>query len=171
MKNNDKKKLVNKKDNSLISNKSGIFKTIGIVIGVLALFVLVFFSSTLRTGNGLKPIVIDTNVAEYFELKKGDVPSIILFARNGCDWCSKYKPVIYKISSEYELPIYYVNTQKMTQDEYDSVVFDSPYATSEGGFGTPLTLIVGNNEELGYIDGYEDYNKVIEVFKNSGVIE
>ena len=152
-------------------NKSNIIKIVGIVVGVVALFTLVFFSSTLRDSKALKPIVVDTTVTDYFELKKGDVPSIILFARNGCDWCTKYKPVINKVSSDYNLPIYYVNTQNMTQDEYDSVVADSPYVSSEGGFGTPLTLIVGNNEEIGYIDGYVEYNRVVEILKEKGLIK
>ena len=153
------------------NKKNDIMKTIGIVLGVVGLFALVFFASTLRDDNSIIPTVIDTTVADYFELKKGDVPAIVLFARNGCDWCSKYKPVINKVSFDYNLPIYYVNTQNMTQDEYDSIVIDSPYVSSEGGFGTPLTLIVGNNEEIGYIDGYVEYSRVVEVLKEKGLIE
>ena len=161
----------NKSEKINEENKGKVIKIVGIVVGIVALFTLVFFSSTLRDSEALNPIVVDTTVTEYFELKKGEVPSIILFARNGCDWCAKYKPVINKVSSDYNLPIYYVNTQNMTQDEYNSIVADSPYASSEGGFGTPLTLIVGNNEEIGYIEGYVEYSKVINMLKDKGIIE
>lgn len=152
-------------------NKRNIFKIVGVIIGVVALSILVFVSSSFHEGEKLNPIIIDTTVSEYFELKKGDVPSVILFARPGCSWCTKYKPVINKVSSDYNLPIYYVNTQNMTEDEYNSVVTDSPFVSSQGGFGTPLTLIVGNNEEIGYIDGYVEYSEVVNILKDKSLIQ
>jgi len=154
------------------SKKGDIFKVVGVIIGIVALFALVFFSSTLRDkGEKLNPIVIDTTVSEYFNLKKAEEKVVILFASPDCPWCVKYKPIINKVSSDYELPIYYVNTANMTGDEYSKVVEDSPYMKSEGGFGTPLTLIIGNNEEYASLEGKEDYDDVVKFFKDNGVIE
>lgn len=163
-----------KKTNGIVSEtnkKTDIFKVIGVVLGVVALFALVFFSSTLRDkGEKLEPIIVDTTVSEYFDLKKGTEKVVILFASPECGWCQKYKPIINKVSSDYELPIYYVNTQNMTNDEFEKVVNDSPYMTSKGGFGTPLTLIVGNNEEIAALEGKEEYEEVVKLFKDKGII-
>ena len=169
-----KKEKLNKTTEIVSENKkkSDVIKVVGIVIGIVALFALVFFSSTLRDkGEKLEPIVVDTTVSEYFDLKKADGKSVILFASPDCPWCVKYKPIINKVSSDYDLPVYYVNTANMTNDEYSKIVADSPYMTSEGGFGTPLTLIVGDNEEFGYLDGKREYNDVIKFLKDNGVIE
>ena len=163
-----------KNTNGIVSNnkKSDIFKIVGVVIGVVALFALVFFSSTLRgKGEKLEPIVVDTTVSEYFNLKKGTEKVVILFASPDCPWCVKYKPIINKVSSDYELPIYYVNTANMTKDEFNQVLTDSPHMTSEGGLRTPLTLIVGNNEEIASLEGKQDYEEVVKFFKDNGVIE
>lgn len=169
-----KKENLNK-TNEIVSEtkkKNDVIKVVGIVIGVIALFTLVFFASTLRDkGEKLEPIVVDTTVSEYFDLKKADGKAIILFASPDCPWCVKYKPIINKVSSDYKLPIYYVNTANMTRDEFNQVVADSPYMTSEGGFGTPLTLIVGNNEEVDYLDGKREYSDLVNFLKDNGVIE
>ena len=154
------------------SKKGNVFKVVGIVIGVVALFALVFFSSTLRdNGEKLEPIVVDTTVSEYFNLKKGTEKVVILFASPECQWCQKYKPIINKVSSDYELTIHYVNTANMTRDEFNQVLIDSPHMTSKGGLGTPLTLIVGNNEEIASLEGKEEYEEVVKFFKDNGVIE
>lgn len=156
------------------NNKRGnIIKIVGIVLGVIALFVLVFVSSNMRdNGSETKePIIVNTTVNEYFNLKKGEESVVILFASPNCQWCTKYKPIINKISSDYELPIYYVDTSVMTRDEYMEVVNDSPYMTREGGFGTPLTLIVGNNEEIAALEGKVEYDEVKDLLKENGIIK
>ena len=154
------------------NNKSNIFKVVGIVMGVIALFALVFFSSTLRdNGEKFEPIVVDTTVSEYFDLKKADGKAVILFASPDCPWCVKYKPIITKVSSDYKLSVYYVNTNNMTNEEYDQVYVDSPYITSNKGLGTPLTLVVGNNEEIAALEGKKEYEEVVQFLKDNGVIE
>jgi len=169
----NEKILINSDNNIGEKNKKGgILEIIGVVIGFLALFALVFFSSTMRDKEEkTEPIVIDTTVTEYFDLKKAEDKSVVLFASPDCPWCVKYKPIINKVSSDYELPINYVDTSKMTRDEFTQIVTDSPYMTSKGGFGTPLTLIIGNNQEIAALEGKQDYEEVVKFFKDNGVIE
>lgn len=169
---NKKNENKNLKENSN-DKKVNVIKIVGIVIGVVALFTLVFFTSTQREGKELKDYVTDTTASEYFELKNGSEKAIILLASPSCTWCQKYKPVISKVSADYELPVYYVNTSSLTSDEYDDVYASSPSISSSGSgyIGTPTTLLVQNGEEVDYIEGYVAYSDVVSFLQDNGVIQ
>ena len=89
----------------------------------------------------------------------------------------KYKPIINKVSSDYELPIYYLNVGSLATEDYNSVYASSP-AVNKSGTGyisTPTTLLVSKGEEIDYIEGLgyfleiesdtkENLNKYIKIF-------
>lgn len=164
-------KKINDVKEFIKNKKVDIFKIVGIVLGIVALFVLVFFASMGRDSNQLKHFVSEIGVNEYFDLKSGDDLSVIVFVKNGCGWCTQYKPVIRKVSADYELPIYTINASKFVEDEYTTIVNDSPYMTSKGGLATPLTLVVSGGEEVAYLSGAVEYSELENFLVSNGVIE
>jgi len=174
-KNEEKLKIkkVSKSDDKNKKDKKNIIKTILIIIGIIALCALVFFASTKRESKELITYVEDTTAEQYFALKNGDERVVVLLASPSCYYCQLYKPVINKVSADYELPVYYVNTSELSVDDYNKIYNSSP-SISSGGQGvipTPTTLIVQNGEEIDVISGYVEYNKVVTVLQKNGVIE
>lgn len=152
--------------------KNKIVNVILLVFGIAVLFGLVFFASTTRDSKQSINYVEDITASKYFELKEGNEPAIILLASPSCSWCQKYKPVITKVSGDYELPVYYLNTGALSQDDYNNVYLSSPSisASGQGLIPTPTTLLVKGGEEVDYISGYVEYNDVVNFLINNGVI-
>lgn len=157
-------------------DKTKLMKTIGIIIGIIALCGLVFFASTQRESKELVHYVQDINAQKYFDLKKGEEKAIILLASPSCGWCQRFRPILNQVSADYELPIYYLNTSELG-DDYLTVRSSSPtLSTHFDSYGnpaisTPTTLLVQNGEELDNLDGYVEYDKVIQFLQQNGVIE
>lgn len=157
-------------------NKIKILKIVGIIIGLFALCGLVFFASTQREGKELVHYVKDITAQEYFDLQKGEEKSVILLASPGCGWCQKYRPILTQISSEYELPIYYLNTGELG-DDYLTVRSSSPTLSKQYDtygnpvISTPTTLLVQNGKEIDSIEGYVNADVVVDFLTTNGVIE
>lgn len=152
--------------------KIKIVNTILVIVGIAALFGLVFFASTQRDNKEVISYVENITASKYFELKNGDENAVILLASPSCSWCQKYKPVLTKLSSDYQLPIYYLNTSSLSSDDYNSVYLSSPSISSSGSglIPTPTTLLVKGGEEVDYISGYVEYNTVLNFLNKNGVI-
>ena len=106
---------------------------------------------------------------------KSEEKSIIYVARPGCSWCQKESPIIKRIGGEYNLKIYYLNTDAFwdsnnnTYTESGKKFIDSNEKYKDG-WGTPNTIIVGNGTIIDGEFSYVERDKLIDLFKNNGFI-
>ena len=104
---------------------------------------------------------ITISVDEYLNIMKKSEKSIIYIARPTCSWCQKQLPILKKLMNQYDLKVYYLNTenfydsdkQDYTEEGYKLINSSEKY---KDGFGTPNTIIVQNGTiidgEFGYVE-------------------
>ena len=110
-------------------------KTDFILIGVVVLIiVLSLFSSkgnveledvdyplTLVGEKGLHQITYD----EYAtKVDNGDA-FIVIIERAGCSYCTMYMPIVEEVAKEKKIPIYYIDTDTLTSEEFNKRGYDS----------------------------------------------
>ena len=155
-------------------NKKNVLKGLGIFAIVVLVLGLAFFTSKGEVG-AISGNFINITLDEYLNRLNGEEKSIIYIARPTCSWCQKETPVIKKLIGQYDLKVYYLNTEKF----YDSSIQDY---TEEGyrfmsssekykdGFGTPNTIIVQNGEIVDGAFGYVEAKELKDLLKNNGFI-
>ena len=103
--------------------------------------------------------------------------TIILIGRDDCSHCADYKPLVNQVANQYDLDVWYINTDNLEKDEYvylhDNVsVLKSQY-DSEGnpGIPTPATAIYRKGFEINSILGDVGQKGFLDLLKKSGVVK
>ena len=111
----------------------------------------------------------EVNVSSYLEKYRSDELNIVLIGRTTCPYCQIAEPILQKISKEYNLTIFYLNTDYVTQDEKESLLSSDEFFNSS--FGTPLLMIVGKEEIVDTLEGLADYDQYISFLKKNEFIK
>lgn len=112
---------------------------------------------------GFNEVTID----EYLSLINEDKQNIILIARPTCGYCEKFTPILKQAMDDMNLTINYIDTDKLTQDDWTKFEASLTYLTSEE-WGTPLVLIVKNGEVVADNGGYVELSTIKAFFKANG---
>ncbi len=116
-----------------------------------------------------KKSLIDIDINTYLEYYQQSENKIIFIGRPTCPYCQLAQPIIQKISKDYDLDIYYLNTDKFQNDDESNFVSSNDFLVN--GYGTPLLFIISNNEIVDYVDGATDTAHYIQFFKNNNYIK
>ena len=171
-------------------------KTIGIV-GVVLLVILLIIGSTInpdkeKKNKGLSndPEIIMQNAQEeseeyrnskeqkeftsidinaYIEYLNGEDKKIVLVARPTCHYCQLAEPIIKKAAYDYDIEINYLNTDNFSEE--DGQTFMNSNENFSEGFGTPMLLVVSNNEIKDVVDGLTDYAHYVKFFKENKFVK
>ncbi len=111
----------------------------------------------------------EIDIDEYLDLKAGDEASIIYVARPTCTYCQQMEPIVRNIVYEYGIEINYLNTDEL-DDEGQAALIESDDYFSEG-YGTPLLLIVQDDEIVDIQEGYTDKDTTVSFFADNGFID
>lgn len=111
----------------------------------------------------------DIDIDEYLDLKEGSDTSIIYIARPTCHYCQEMEPIVKNIVYEYGIEVNYLNTDEL-DDEGQSKLIQSDDYFSEG-YGTPLLLVVKDDEIVDIQEGLNDKDTTVNFFKDNGFIE
>ena len=132
-------------------------------------------SSNTDTSNNDSETYPNLTITEYEKFKEvydSNQKSVIVLGQTSCGWCTRYKPVINEIAGEYQIPIYYININTYTSENYQNVVNSlSSYFKEHSSWGTPLTLIIENGSVVAAQSGYADKETTIEFYKANGIIQ
>lgn len=109
------------------------------------------------------------SIDEYLEKLKGEEASVIYIGRPTCGHCVAQKPIMENIAFEYDVTINYLNTDELDEDGINKLVSSNDYFSE--GFGTPLTLIVRNNEIVDKAVGETSKTDMVNMFKNNSIIK
>lgn len=122
-----------------------------------------------------------TTYKEYMKLVDSKKVTMTVFGRNTCSWCNKFKPVYNDVAHEYNLDIYYVDSDSFNSTEYSKILNSDvtiPGKCANGtdvklssGFGTPLTIFTKNGKSIDCISGYTNKEGLIKVLKDVGLIK
>ena len=130
--------------------------------GVLLLIVLALFSTsgnvvledveyplTLAGDVGLHQITY----SQYNEFVDNDDAFILIIERAGCGYCQMYMPIIEEVANEKKIPIYYIDTDTLTSEEFNSLNKSNAYL-KRNNWGTPTTLFMLGDRVLDSIGEY-----------------
>lgn len=109
------------------------------------------------------------DVAKYLEYYAGSEQKLILVGRKGCPYCQIADPILKNLAYQYNIEINYLDTDEFT-DETQTQFIKSDEQFSEG-FGTPLLMIVKDNQIVDLIDGLVDTEHYVEFLTAYGFIQ
>lgn len=111
----------------------------------------------------------EIDIDEYLDLKKGSKASIIYIGRPTCHYCQQMEPIVKNIVYEYGIKVNYLNTDEL-DDEGQADLIESDDYFSEG-YGTPLLLVVKDDEIVDIQEGYTDKDTTVSFLQDNGFIE
>ena len=115
-----------------------------------------------------KKSFLSIDVTKYLEFYSGSEKQLVLVARPTCSYCQIAEPIIQSIAYEYNIGINYLNTDEFSEDDQNNFIHSDEFF--EEGFGTPLLLVVSNNQINDKVDGLTDREHYIDFIKNNGFI-
>lgn len=108
------------------------------------------------------------NVATYLEYYQGTDNKIIFVGRPTCPYCQLAQPIVQKLAKDYELEIFYLNTDEFQDEDEANFIKSDEYLND--GYGTPILLIVSNNSIVDMVDGATDTAHYKEFFKKNNYL-
>ena len=140
-------------------------KTIWIIIITIIIVSIV----TVLTYNIIKKdYFTKLNYEEFFNKWENDDTFVLVISKTECPYCQMYIPKIKKISEEYKINTYYVETDTFTAEE------SSACSNLINYNATPTTVFIKNGEELSKatrINGNVSEQKIINKFKSNDFIK
>lgn len=129
------------------------------------------YYKTLKSAKAYKKLV---------EEKK--LVTMAVFGRDSCFYCNQFKPVYNTVAEEYNLDIYYFDSDSYDSTEYTKIMnmgLIIPASCSDTqkevelsqGFGTPLTLFTKNGKVIDCISGYVGKKELISKLETVGMIK
>ncbi len=124
---------------------------------------------TILTVSGCqKNYMQEISYQEYKQLLKEKETFILEIMRTECSACIDFKPKIEQVVKDYQIEIKYINTDHLSEDEYQSLYQET------GITGTPTVIFYhdGNEETVASrIKGSVSVDKIISKFKTNGFIK
>lgn len=117
-----------------------------------------------KTESELTMIDID----QYLSLKAGSDLSIIYIARPTCGYCQQQEPIVKNLVYLHNIKVNYLNTDELSEDGFDKLIESDEYFSE--GFGTPLIILVKDNQIVDKSEGYHTKSELVEFFQTNGLI-
>lgn len=108
---------------------------------------------------------------KYKEIYDSKEKSIVVVGQTGCGACTAFKPVINEIAKEYHVTIYFVNLTDWTESETYDLLNSLSYFKDRETFGTPLTLIIENGDNIAEQEGHNTKETTVSFLKKHDLIK
>lgn len=134
-------------------------KKILLIIVVLAL---------LLTGCKFGKTYDEIDYEQYTHMIEKKDSFILFIGSSECSHCIAYKKTLAKVIKEYDVDVKYLDLSKMSDKE------NNEFKSKISFTGTPTTIFIEKGEEKSHynrIVGAQDYEKVVEKFKDNGYVE
>ncbi|HHX33602.1 MAG TPA: thioredoxin family protein [Mollicutes bacterium] len=149
-----------------------------ILIGI-AIVVLMLIPVFIDKGVGY---IEPTKASEYLSVVDSDKTIMAVIGRDSCPACSQYKPIYNDVGLEYDLDIYYINTDLMPEAElseilHSDLVIPAKCHSSEEEVplyeleAVPLTIFTKDGEIIDCISGVAQKDYLIDTFKTLEMID
>ena len=117
---------------------------------------------TLSGDAGLKEL----SYKEYQEKIDNNESFVVIVERATCSHCVNYMPVAEEFAKDNELPMYYFDTDKFEEGEFDELESSATFFKEKNGnWGTPTTLVQAGRETVDYIEGETTSDSLKELYE------
>ena len=106
---------------------------------------------------------------DYEEKVENGDAFIVIIERAGCSYCVQYMPIVEEVANEKKIPIYYIDTDTLSQDEYTELSTTNNYL-KRNDWGTPTTLFMLGERVLDSIGGYVEKDAVLSFIDGKVVV-
>ena len=114
----------------------------------------------------------EVNYAGFECLADQKEPYVIFLAQTTCSYCSQFKPIINKFAEANGVVAYYINVDKITQEEAAKMTAKFEYFTNNESWGTPLSLAVKDGQVVADLSGLtEDQEQIKELYTKAGILK
>ena len=79
-------------------------------------------------------------------------------------------PIVEEYANEKQIPVTYIDTDTLTEEEFNKLNTQNAYLKKNPRWGTPTTLMMVGKRVVGSIGGYVEKDKVDEFFKDKVVM-
>ncbi len=126
---------------------------------ILLLIPLTIFVSYFKSNK------IVTEINSVFNEKE---PSLVYLGSESCSYSNMFNPIVYKASTDYKFPIYYVDMNSLFIKQYKDILekFDLNY----DDFGTPYIAVVQEGRKLDELKGMIEEDELLIFLQDNGVI-
>lgn len=148
---------------------------IALVLGVIVIIVLGCF---VMKGSKAKPSYelplelsgeVGYNLlsyAEYQEKIDNGESFVVTISRATCSHCQEFEPIAKAFAEDNSLPMYYIDTDEMTEDEWTQMESSNTFfKKNSNSWGTPTTLVLTGSECVDYIEGTTDEDSLLELYE------
>lgn len=140
-----------------------------LIVIVLLIIVIASFSSkgTITYEEVEYPLTLSGEVGlnqitynDYKTMVESEEAFIVIIERSGCTYCIQYMPIVEEVAKEKNIPIYYIDTDTLTNDEFNELSSKNSYL-KRNEWGTPTTLFMLGNRVLDTIGGLVEKEEVL----------
>lgn len=138
-------------------------KIIFIVVIFVLLTTIITFTLIQENTN-----LVNLSYNEIIEKIENKEDFVLCVSASKCVHCQDYKPKLKKVANDYDIIIYYTNTDSFTDEQYETFKKNFSF---DGG--TPTTIFFKNGEETttaNRIEGNVKIERIINKLKNNGFI-
>ena len=145
-----------------------------LIVGLVVVVVLVFFVMkgekyepsyelplTLSGEAGLHQLTY----AEYQEKIDNGDEFVVIVERATCSHCVTYMPIAKEFAEDEEVPMYYVDTDTFSEEDWNSFIKSNTYFKKNEQWGTPTTIVLAGNEAVSYIEGTTNSDRLEELYE------
>lgn len=157
-------------DTKKTKNKGDLFLILGLVVVVVLGFLVMSDKNagptyelplTLSGEAGLQQLTY----AEYQDKIDNGDEFVVILERATCSHCVTYMPVAEQFASDNSLPMYYVDTDTFTEEDWTLFEKSNSYLKkANGNWGTPTTLVLSGSQMVDYIEGATDASKLLDLY-------
>lgn len=145
-------------------------KDMFLIIGAVLIVVLTFFAMGTTSANPVieGPLVLSGEEAGLIKIDYSTYESkmennenfIIVIESATCGYCQAYMPILEEVTDELVIPVYYIDTSELTQDEYNKLGSSNSYL-KRNNWGTPTTLFMAGDTVIDSIPGYVEKSEFL----------
>lgn len=158
------------------TKKEKVLTVVVVILSVIIVFGGAYFASELKYCSvaDQKEVTLEQiGMSEFTTLLNDEEASIIYIARPTCGYCQQQEPIVKQILAEYELPLYYLNTDNLSSEEMSKLFeTDEELFGKEGSeFGTPTTIVVKKGKIVDSTVGLTQKDDYLSFLKSNGFIK
>lgn len=139
---------------------TSLYIIIGLVVVIIA-SILVGNSTAKKADDTSFSDLKSVTYTQYKELFKSTTLQFIFVGRPGCGYCQMTEPLVAELQKEEGVVFNYLNTDTMTQADFDDIA--NTAEVFKGQWGTPTMLAVKDNKVINVVEGYRE-KSVLKTF-------
>lgn len=105
--------------------------------------------------------------SEYLDKVNNGDEFVLIIERASCSHCVTYLPIAEDFASSNSLPMYYVDTDTFTSEDWETFEKSNTYLKrAKGNWGTPTTLVLAGREYVSYIEGTTNHESLLKLYQD-----